>query len=273
MAQEFEAIRPAEIEMAQATIPVPQELSSPIAKIRPSLKGVGSVETKQPALINKQSVQEVESNGTAFVIDKDAKGCLMFTKEHVVHDLRYGAMHDGKGTVAESAPGSNGPDVVVKLPELGPRKADVLLADESTDSAILHIKTDNPEKDCKVLPLARSAHDLRSNDLSIIVGYDGKTGELNGLTGFVGGITTIEAVAKSGAQVASPYVNNKFVNSQALIAIYQAAGPKGYSGGPTFNALGEVIGSNHAQVGTGTLVTPIDIVKAQLQRIQHMKNR
>ena len=255
------------VEVAQANIPVPDELSPPIGRIRPSLAGIGRIESKQPAQVNN-TLAEVSSNGTGFVIDKNSQGCLLFTKEHVVHDLRYGAMRDDAGTVAKPAPGSKGPEVIVNLPDLGPRSAQVLLADESTDSAILQIESKDPERECKVVPLARSSTEARANDLAVIVGFDGVTSELNGLTGIVGGTTNISVVEQAGARVANPYVVPRFVNSQPLIAIYGAAAPRGYSGGPTFNRDGEVIGASHAQVGTGTLVTPVEIVKAELARIQ-----
>lgn len=268
MPPELEAFRhPQEMQLAQANIPVPDELSSAIGRVRPSLAGVGRIETKQAAQVNNQVV-EVQANGTGFVVDKNDQGCLMFTKEHVVHDLRYGAMKDGNGTVARPAPGSKGPQVVVNLPELGPRRAQVLLADESTDSAILQIESSNPQKECKVVPMAQSTRDVRPNDLSIVVGYDGKSGELNGLTGIFGGTTTISAIERSGSPMASSFVVPKFVKSQNLLAMYGVAAPEGYSGGPTFNARGEVIGASHAQVGTGTLVTPIEIVRAELRRVQ-----
>jgi|AGTN01.1.fsa_nt_gi Trypsin. len=268
MSPELEAFRqPQEIQLAQANIPVPDELSSAIGRVRPSLPGVGRIETKQAAQVGNQIV-EVQANGSGFVVAKNDQGCLMFTKEHVVHDLRYGAMKDGNGTVAKPAPKSNGPEVIVNLPELGPRKAQVLLADESTDSAILQVESKNPERECKVVAMAESTRDLRTNDLSIVVGYDGKNGELNGLTGIFGGVTTITAIEQSGSPMASSYVNPKFVKNQNLLAMYGVAAPEGYSGGPAFNSRGEVIGSSHAQVGTGTLVTPIEIVRAELQRVQ-----
>lgn len=267
MPPELEAFQRPNEQVAQANIPVPDELSSAIGRVRPSLAGVGRIETKQPAQVGNQIV-EVQANGTGFVVDKNDQGCLMFTKEHVVHDLRYGAMQDGKGTVANAAPDSRGPDVVVNLPDLGPRRAQVLLADESTDSAILQVESRNPERECKVVPMAQSTRDARPNDLAIVVGHDGNTGELNGLTGIVGGVTTISAIEQSGARVDNSYVTPKFVKNQNLLALYGVAAPKGYSGGPTFNSRGEVIGSSHAQVGTGTLVTPIEIVRAELRRVQ-----
>lgn len=268
MSEQFEAFPyPVEARQAQASIPVPDELSSAIGRVKSALSGVGRIETKQAAQVNNQIV-EVQSDGSGFVVDKNSQGCLVFTKEHVVHDLRYGAMKDGNGTIAGPAPGSKGPDVVVTLPELGARKAQVLLADESTDSAILQIGSNDPAKECKVVPMAQSTQNVKLNDLSIVVGFDGKTGALNGLTGVVGGTTTIAAIEQAGSHMDSAYVYPKFVKEQNLLAIYGAAAPAGYSGGPTFNPKGEVIGSSHAQVGTGTLVTPIEIVRAELRRVQ-----
>lgn len=268
MSSEQEALRqPEAMPNGQAHIPLPDELTSAIGRMRSSLQGVGRVETKQLAQVNNRIVQ-TQADGSGFVIDKNTQGCLVFTKEHVVHDLHYGAMKDANGTIAGLAQGSKEPDVVVTLPDLGPRKAQVLLADESTDSAILQINSTNPDKECKVVPMAQSSQNLRLNDLSIVVGYDGKSGALNGLTGIVGGITNLNAIEQSGSPVASSYVYPKFAKSQDLLAIYGAAAPEGYSGGPTFNARGEVIGASHAQVGTGTLVTPIEIIRAELRRVQ-----
>jgi S1-C subfamily serine protease len=268
MSSELEAFHQSEgMPSARANIPLPDELSSAIGRVRPALPGIGRIETKQLAQVNNQ-IAQVQSEGSGFVIDKNTQGCLIFTKEHVVHDLHYGAMKDGNGTIAGPTAGSQEPEVVVTMPELGPRKAKVLLADESTDSAILQIGSANPDKECKVVPMAQSTQDVRSNDLSIVVGYDGKSGQLNGLTGIVGGTTNISAIEQAGSPMASSYVYPKFVKTQNLLAIYGAAAPEGYSGGPTFNARGEVIGASHAQVGTGTLVTPIEIVRAELRRVQ-----
>lgn len=267
MASPFESFNSGNVDVAQATIPVPDELSSAIGKVRPSLAGVGRVEMNQAAQVDSKTVG-VSANGTAFVVDKNATGCLLYTKEHVVHDLRYGAMRDEAGTVAGPAPNSKGPEVTVTLPDLGKRKAQILLADQSTDSAILQIESSNPDKECRVVPLAKSLRDMKVNDLTITVGYDGKTGSLDGLTGIVGGMTSISGVEQAGYQVPNAFVNSQFVKNQDLIAIYKMAAPKGYSGGPTFNTEGEVIGANYGQVGTGTLLTPVDIIQKQLRRVK-----
>lgn len=249
----------------QATVPVPAELSSAIGRIRPSLAGVGRIETNQPVQVNGKT-GNAQSFGTGFIVDKNQSGCLMYTKEHTVHDLRDGAMRDAEGNIATAQPGSNGPDISVTLPEVGKLKAKVLVADQATDSAVLELATSNPEGVCKTVPMAKTAQDLNLQELSIVVGYDGKTGELNGLTGIVGGALDMNAVEKAGAPPDTRFVSPQYNKHLPLIAIYGVSAPEGYSGGPSFNAKGEVTGSSHAAVGTSTLLTPVDIIKQEVER-------
>jgi len=219
---------------------------------------------------NQRPALRVRSAGTGFLIGNG----LVATNRHVAEpwygDAKSEALiHRGATTTLENLvvffPGS--PTPVKLLPAL---------VSKTSDLAILRTESSDAVRDLPVLPLARAV---------------GSPGQVVMLIGYPMGIAGM--VAKSPTRERLAYRKNDISAAKDLAAlclirpsvtyghlgdvindqlIYDAPTAHGGSGGPVFNARGEVIGVNFAYmdgVPGSTLGISVESLRPLLQEAQH----
>lgn len=203
-----------------------------------------------PALIYEQRISgtvtidaligQSPSGGTGFVVDRDG---YILTSSHVVHDY-------ASGTTATS--------IFVEFPNHARVPAQLRGIDRFSDVAVLKVDPGAAGK-LRPVPLGDSDRTIVGEPLAVIGAPFGNASSLS--TGIVSSIRTVDSEINSSSSIAGAIQTDAAIN-------------KGNSGGPIFNAQGEVIGiAQQIKSPSGTssgvgFAIPINTARRALDQIR-----